>query len=132
MPDAKGLFPQECRPGALSHLAPALCPFTGWEVGGCLAQPWEPLKGWEIIPEELVYPGSTGQPSLTQKGGGLALWALSMSPDGLLPPQLPEAGACSIPIAQMGKLRPAETTGVAHMHQAEELTTRLEHLRYRT
>lgn len=78
MPDAKGPFPLEYHPGALAHLAPALCPFEGWEVGGCLAQPWEPLKGWEVIPEELVYPERTREASFTQKGGGLALRAWSV------------------------------------------------------
>lgn len=76
MPDAKGPFPQARRPASPSHLAPALCPFTGCEVGGCLDQPWEPLKGWEVILEELVYPEGRREASHTEQWG-LALRALS-------------------------------------------------------
>lgn len=132
MPDAKGPFPQEYRPGALAHLAPALCPFEGWEVGGCLSQPWEPLTGWEVIPEELVYPERMREASLTQKGGGLALRAWSVCQMYRCRHSFLRQARPASPLHGQGELKPVETTGVAHAHQAEELNSRLEHFRYRT
>lgn len=97
MPDAKGPPPWESRPG--SHLAPALCPFLGCKVRGFLVPPWEPLKAWVVILEELLCPeDKRGGP--TQKGGILALWAPSVCQTlGLLSSQLPEAGTSSTLIA---------------------------------
>jgi hypothetical protein len=95
VPDAKGPPPQESCPGSISHLAPALCPFMGCGVGSLLVQPWEPLKGWVVILEELLCPERQERRPHTE-GRLLGSPGTKCVPDaGLLPSQLPEAGMSS-------------------------------------
>lgn len=121
VPDAKGPRPWESRPGSIS--LPCSCPLPLHGVWG------RPPPGSTLgAPERVVsYPGRAallrtnkrGGP--TQKGGILALWAPSVCQMSGCCLHSSLRQACPAPpLHRQGKLRPAKTPGVAHVHQAEE------------
>lgn len=69
---------------------------------------------------------------LYTEGWWLGSPGMECVPDVPLPLQLPDQACPASPLHGWGKLRPVETTGVAHVHQAEELNSRLEHFTFRT
>lgn len=119
VPDAKGPRPRESCPASISHLAPALCPFTGCAVGGppgsTLGTPQRvnshPGRTKEAVPHRRVASWLSGHQVCAR------CWA-AVSPSS--PASTPRQACPAPPLHRQGKPRLAKTPGVAHVHQAEE------------